>query len=64
MKITLEISGTREEQLSEVARRLNVRPEELALAAVTDLLSRADSDFSEAAKRVLEKNLELYRRLS
>jgi predicted transcriptional regulator len=64
MKILLHISDTQEEKLAEVARRLNVRPEELATAAVEDFLARAEADFQAAANRVLEKNQELYRRLS
>jgi predicted transcriptional regulator len=64
MKILVEINDTQEEKLAEVARRLNVRPEELATAAVEDFLARAEADFQEAANRVLEKNRELYRRLS
>lgn len=64
MKITVEISGPREEQLAEVARRLNVRLEALAIAAVEDLLAQPEADFRKAANRVLEKNRELYQRLS
>jgi len=64
MKITVEISGRREEQLAEVARRLNVCLEALAIAAVEDLLAQPEADFRKAANRVLEKNRELYQRLS
>jgi hypothetical protein len=64
MKITVEISGSREQQLAEIARRLNVRVEDLAAAAVEDLLAQRDADFDAAAQRVLDKNRELYRRLS
>ena len=48
----------------ELARRLGVDPRELAKAAVNDLLARPADDFDRAAKLVLEKNGELYRRLS
>jgi hypothetical protein len=64
MKILVEINDTQQEKLDEVAHRLNVRPEELAIAAVEDFLARTDADFQAAAKRILEKNQELYRRLS
>jgi predicted transcriptional regulator len=64
MKILLHINDTQEEKLAEVARRLNVQPEELVTAAVEDFLARAEADFQAAANRVLEKNQELYRRLS
>ena len=39
-------------------------PEDLARAAVADLLTTRDGDFEAAAKRVLQKNQELYRRLA
>jgi hypothetical protein len=64
MKFSVEITGTQENQLAEAARRLNVPPEELALAAVRDLLAQKEADFERAASRVLEKNKELYRRLA
>jgi hypothetical protein len=51
-------------QLAEEARRLNVRIEELATAALQDLLAQREADFRDAATRVLEKNRELYRRLA
>ena len=64
MKISVEVNGNQERQLTEVAKRLNVRPEDLAAAAVQDLLAQAEKDLREAASRVLRKNRELYRRLS
>lgn len=62
MRITVEISGTREEQLTEATRRLNVRPEDLAVAAVDDLLAQTEADFREAATRVLGKPRVFYER--
>jgi hypothetical protein len=41
-----------------------VAPEELARAAVADLLSAQREDFRTAASYVLRKNEELYRRLA
>jgi hypothetical protein len=41
-----------------------VAPEELARAAVADLLSAQREDFRTAANYVLRKNEELYRRLA
>lgn len=61
MKISVEVNGNQERQLTEIARRLNVRPEDLAAAAVQDLLAQAEEDFQDAAGRVLKKNRELYR---
>jgi len=64
MTITLEIDGEQSERLIERARELGIDPRELARAAVNDLLSRTGADFDRAAEFVLDKNRELYRRLS
>jgi hypothetical protein len=64
MKLSVEVTGIEEQQLSEAARRLNVPEEELALAAVRDLLAQREADFDRAAAHVLAKNRKLYRRLA
>ncbi len=64
MKLSVEVTKEQERQLVDQARRLNVAVEELAAAAVRDLLAQPEPDFLKAAARVLEKNRELYRRLS
>jgi ParB-like chromosome segregation protein Spo0J len=64
MKLSVEVTGSVEVQLAEAAKRLNVSPDELAAAALRDLVSAADQDFSRVADRVLKKNSELYRRLA
>jgi hypothetical protein len=64
MKLAIELSDQQSERLREEADRLGIDPEQLALAAVTDLISAEGSDFESAARRVLEKNKELYRRLA
>jgi hypothetical protein len=64
MKIEIELSPAQEEKLRAEARRLNIPPEELARAALTDLLSERDENFQAAAARVLEKYAELYKRLA
>lgn len=63
MKISLEVTGAQAQQLTEAANRLNVPPAELAAAAVRDLITQPDPEFERAARRVLEKNRELYERL-
>jgi hypothetical protein len=63
MPISLHLDEEQSRRLEERARELGVDPGELAKAAVNDLLSRPDDDFSRAAQFVLEKNRELYRRL-
>ena len=63
MMVSIEISEDQAEKLSAEAERLGLTPEQLARAAVVDLLDRQD-DFRAAASYVLEKNAELYKRLS
>jgi hypothetical protein len=41
-----------------------VAPDELAKAALVDLLATHDPDFEAAARQVLDSNRELYRRLA
>jgi antitoxin FitA len=62
--ITINISEERMRQLREAAARLGVSPEELARVGVEELLAKPDEKFEEAARHVLEKNAELYRRLA
>jgi hypothetical protein len=64
MRLTFDLTGAQEQALAEAANRLRVRPEELAAAAVRDLIAQAGPEFDQVARRVLEKNSELYRRLA
>jgi hypothetical protein len=63
MSISLNLDDDQSKRLQERARELGVDPRDLAKAAVNDLLSRPADDFDRAAKSVLDKNRELYRRL-
>ena len=62
MKVAIELRSTQATQLKNEAKRLGVSVEELARAAVTDLLAAPDAAFQSAAKRSLAKNPELDRR--
>ncbi len=64
MSISLNLDEEQSARLEERARELGVDARELAKAAVNDLLTRPADDFDRAAQFVLEKNRELYRRLS
>lgn len=64
MKLTIELSPAQTEQLRLEAERLGLAPEDLARAAVADLLATSGEEFKSAAERVLRKNEELYRRLA
>ncbi len=64
MKLAFELPPAQADRLRKEADRLGVAPDELARAAVTDLLATHDPDFEATARRVLERNRELYRRLA
>ncbi|WP_437589782.1 DNA-binding protein [Sorangium sp. So ce1000] len=64
MKLAIDLSPAQADRLQERAKSLGLQPEELARAAVADLLTTPDDEFRAAAEVVLEKNAELYRRLA
>ena len=64
MKLDIELSQAQAERLREEAERLKVTPEELARAALSDLLSEPDETFKIVVDRVFRKNADLYRRLA
>jgi hypothetical protein len=64
MKLSIDLNDVQIGLLRQTAAKLGVPVEDLARAAVFDLLVAEDDEFAEAARRVLEKNKELYKRLS
>ncbi len=62
--VTLQLEDNKAEALRKKAQRLGLKPEQLLAATIDDLIGQPDSDFDEAAKRVLAKNQELYQRLA
>ncbi|HSO00100.1 MAG TPA: hypothetical protein VLS89_17525 [Candidatus Nanopelagicales bacterium] len=64
MKLAIELSPSQADHLRERAKSLGISPEELARAAVADLLTSPEEEFRDAAELVLQKNKELYRRLA
>jgi predicted transcriptional regulator len=62
--ISIPLSEERLKQLRELAERINVAPEELARAGLEDWLRQPRQDFVQAARYVLQKNADLYRRLA
>jgi len=64
MPILLQLDEEQSRRLEEVARELKVDANELAKAAINDLVSRPADDFDRAVRYVLDKNRELYRRLA
>jgi hypothetical protein len=64
MKLAFELPPAQAAKLREEAARLGLTPEDLARAALADLLGTPDAEFRAAAARILAKNQELYRRLA
>jgi hypothetical protein len=64
MKLMIDLSPAEAERLRLEADRLGLSPEDLARAAIADLLATPADEFRVAAERVLRKNQELYRRLA
>ena len=64
MKVSVDLSEKERERLEGAAKRLGVRVEDLARAALSDLMGHPQDDFENVVQRVLRKNDELYRRLS
>jgi hypothetical protein len=62
VKLAFDLPPAQAEKLRQEASRLGVAPEDLALAAVLDLLGASDTEFRAAATSVLRKNQELYKR--
>jgi plasmid stability protein len=64
MKLAIELPPAQADKLRAEAERLGLSVEELARAALTDLLSTPDPEFQAVARRVVTKNRELYKRLA
>jgi hypothetical protein len=62
--ITIPITEDRLLRLRELAREANVAPEDLVRASLEEWLKHPKDDFARAANYVIEKNIELYRRLA
>ena len=61
--LTFQLEETQADKLAEAAREQGVQVEELLRKIAEDYLSRKEG-FEVAAKYVLQKNAELYRRLA
>jgi predicted transcriptional regulator len=64
VQITIDLTDEQAERLRQMAESLGVDPNQLARAAFADWFARPQQDFQSAAAHVLEKNRELYDRLS
>lgn len=64
VKLAFDLSEAQSEALLARAKTLGVAPEELARAAVAEVLSAPSEDFRARAEELLLRNAELYRRLA
>lgn len=62
--ITIQVEEAKARALREKAKRYGLDPEQLLAASLEDLIGQPDKEFDAAARRVLSKNKELYRRLA
>ncbi len=62
--IAIQLEEEQANQLATIARQKQMTVEELATEQVLDLLAKPAPTFEEASRYVLEKNAELFRRLS
>jgi hypothetical protein len=64
MQLLVELTDGQLESLRDRAKSWGMSPEQLASAAVADLLERPADDFARAASKVLSKHAEPYRMLA
>ncbi len=63
MRVAIDLTDEQLAQLRDQASALAVRAEDLARAAVVDLVTKPPEDFKAVAERVLARNAGLYRGL-
>lgn len=64
MILSIPVTEQEHHELSIRAKQLGIPAEELMRMLLKDMISHEDPAFIEAKKRLLEKNSELYKRLS
>lgn len=62
--LTISLSDQEMRRLEALGKREGLTVEQMVRLGISDFIGRPDNAFRAAAKRVLEKNAELYRRLS
>ena len=50
--------------LNDLARQVQIAPEDLARAVIEDAIRRPNKEFEQLLEKLLKKNTELYRRLA
>lgn len=62
--ITVSLSDEEMHRLEELSKREGLTVEQMVRLGIRDFIGQPDDAFRAAAKRVMDKNAELYRRLS
>jgi predicted transcriptional regulator len=62
--LELRLSEQTASKLQEAAERLCVSPEQLSILSIEERLAQIEKEFRRSAEYVIQKNAELYRRLS
>jgi predicted DNA-binding protein len=62
--VTVSLSDEEMHRLKELSKREGLTVEQMVRLGINDFIGQPDDAFHAAVKRVLEKNAELYRRLS
>lgn len=62
--ITIELPNERLQKLREMSLKFGVSMEELVRVSVEDMLTQPEEEFRQAARYVLKKNIDLYKRLA
>ena len=62
--LELQLPESTASKLQEAAERLSVSPEQLSILSIEEKLAEIEDEFRRSAEYVLQKNSELYGRLS
>ncbi len=62
--LTISLSDEEMRRLEALGKREGLTVEQMVRLGINDFIGQPDDTFHAAAKRVMEKNAELYRRLS
>lgn len=62
--LELQLPEPTASKLQEAAERLSVSPEQLSILSIEEKLAQLEEEFRRSAEYVLQKNADLYRRLS
>ena len=62
--LKLQLPEQTASKLQKAAKRLDVSSEQLSILSIEEKLAQLEQEFGRSAEHVLQKNTELYRRLS